>query len=282
MWRGSGALLMFCLVAAVGATKNRQPSAELLQFMTGDAPGRRRGSAGLPPGKLEPSTTAALSRAEPRSAPPGDTARPDPAVRRFISGDGKQTSSRRPPQPAVQTPAQVHKAHRLQNDVATARMCNLRSVDARTITQSQFREQYQGREPVLLTHVATGWVATTTWATTSLIAAAHGNVQVHLQNPVLLAEKGTFAPVVSTLPLSDYLDPKFATEQQPFFQNRWHSLTDRLLTEVNFSHVPMRSVRSHHIFSLGGNGTGVGFHSHVESWLAQVQGRKHWSLARSL
>ena len=44
----------------------------------------------------------------------------------------------------------------------------------------------------------------------------------------------------------------------------------------------MRSVRSHHIFSLGGVGTGVGFHSHGESWLAQVQGRKHWSLARSL
>ena len=39
-----------------------------------------------------------------------------------------------------------------------------------------------------------------------------------------------------------------------------------------------RALRIHSILSLGGTGTGVKFHSHSENWLAQVQGRKGWSL----
>ncbi len=264
------------ILITVGSPENRQPSDELVQFMMGGA-GRRR-----PRGQLDEASAApAPTLARPLSTPPVNVARPDPAVRRFIGGGAQ--SSRRTLQPAVRTTQQeAFESHRQQDDDATDGNCDLRSVDAREITQSQFREQYQGREPLLLSHAATSWAATTTWATASQIAAAHGDVHVHLQDPVLLAKKGTFAPPLSTLSLADYLNSDFGTGQHPFFQNRWHSLTDRLLADVNFSHVPMRSVRSHHLFSLGGIGTGVGFHSHVESWLAQIQGRKHWSLARSL
>ena len=40
--------------------------------------------------------------------------------------------------------------------------------------------------------------------------------------------------------------------------------------------LPFRTVWLNHILSLGGNGTGVGFHVHSENWLAQIIGRKKW------
>ena len=45
---------------------------------------------------------------------------------------------------------------------------------------------------------------------------------------------------------------------------------------VNGSDLPFRTVSHHHIFSLGGRRTGVGFHSHDENWLLQLYGAKAW------
>eukprot|EP01045_Picozoa_sp_COSAG04_P013549 COSAG04_NODE_966_length_9138_cov_6.958624_2_plen_248_part_00 len=57
------------------------------------------------------------------------------------------------------------------------------------------------------------------------------------------------------------------------------SLSDALLAETNMNSTAVgRALRIHSILSLGGTGTGVKFHSHTENWLAQVQGRKGWSL----
>jgi ribosomal protein L16 Arg81 hydroxylase len=203
-------------------------------------------------------------------------------------GGGSAGPSKRPARPLQQPPAappplkpEQHNNAGAQPAQPGASECDLRRVDARTLTQDEFRADYQGREPLLLTHAASSWAAVASWATPSLITAAHGDVELQLQDPQLLTKKGTFAPMVSVLPLADYLE-NLSAERQPFFRNRWHSLTDRVLADVNFSSVPTRSVRSHHILSLGGVGTGVGFHSHSESWLAQIQGRKFWSLARSL
>ena len=85
--------------------------------------------------------------------------------------------------------------------------------------------------------------------------------------------------MVQKVALRPYLD-NLAAEANPIFRNRWLSLGDRLLehTAVNATAVG-RSLRIHTILSLGATGTGVGFHSHTENWLAQVQGRKAWSLA---
>ena len=57
-------------------------------------------------------------------------------------------------------------------------------------------------------------------------------------------------------------------------------LVDSLLADANVSSTVIgRSLRIHHILSLGGAGTGVGFHLYDENHLVQVQGRKTWSLA---
>ncbi len=83
--------------------------------------------------------------------------------------------------------------------------------------------------------------------------------------------------MVQKVALRPYLH-NLAAEANPIFRNRWLSLGDRLLedTEINTTAVG-RSLRIHTILSLGATGTGVGFHSHTENWLAQVQGRKAWS-----
>ena len=150
---------------------------------------------------------------------------------------------------------------------ATPTDCQLRRVDARVLSQEQFRVTIQGQEPVLLTHATEGWGATTTWSTAEQISAAHGDTTVSLQDPGLLRLKGSFAPIVATRPLRDHLS-NLATETEPIFRNRWLPLADLLLAEANLtSHTVGGSMRLHIIFSLGGARTGVGFHSHTENWL---------------
>ena len=284
--------------ASVGGSE-RRPSAELLRFMGGGARDKAppvdaaspihvvhvadaEEAAPPPPPPPPPvSPPAAPPTRQPRRAKPA----PDSATLGRFMGGGSAGPSKRPALPLQQPPAAPPTLKPEQHNNAGAQPgaseCDLRRVDARTLTQDEFRADYQGREPLLLTHAASSWAAVASWATPSLITAAHGDVELQLQDPQLLTKKGTFAPMVSVLPLADYLE-NLSAERQPFFRNRWHSLTDRVLADVNFSSVPTRSVRSHHILSLGGVGTGVGFHSHSESWLAQIQGRKFWSLARSL
>ena len=262
MWlRVVVAVGFFAVITVAGADRRRPPpSGELLRVMTG-GDHRSRGSTDGLSGELHVSPPAAGS-----PPPAGSDESSEPAsVRTRVAAQAADS-----------------RAHALDDRTSIRKKCDLRSVDARFTTQAQFREQYQGREPLLLTHAAMSWAAMSSWAAPSSIVAAHGDVELQLQDPALLATKGTFAPVLYSMPLADYLEENCSTTKLPFFQNRWHRLTDRLLADVNFSDVPTRSVRAHHLFSLGGVGTGVGFHSHAESWLAQVQGRKHWSLARSL
>ena len=80
-----------------------------------------------------------------------------------------------------------------------------------------------------------------------------------LQHPNLLAEKGSFAPTMATVPLRDFLAQNLTDGigAQPFFRNRWHALTDAVLAETDYSALPTRTIRQHHILSLGGEGTGV-------------------------
>ena len=149
--------------------------------------------------------------------------------------------------------------------------CALARVDARTLSEEDFRALYRDRTPLLLTHATQGWPAAESWATAERIARAHGDEVLEIQDPALLGNKGSFAPVLRTVPLRSYLG-RLGQEPSPLFHNRWLSLGDRLQAEtaVN-STVVGRSLRIHSIFSLGAANTGVPFHSHTENWLAQVR-----------
>ena len=145
--------------------------------------------------------------------------------------------------------------------------CDLQRVDARTLTPRRFRDEYQGRAPVVLTHATEGWAARDSWASAEAIAAAHGAQPVSLQDPAWLTAKGTFAPFAESLPLRDHLS-NLSSQTEPIFRNRPTGLTDLLLAETNLSsHAVASSLRMHHIFSLGNTNTGVGFHIHGENWV---------------
>ena len=99
--------------------------------------------------------------------------------------------------------------------------CALRRVDARELSERDFRERYQGTEPLLLTHVADSWAATQSWATPELIAAAaRGDEQIEIIDPGLLRFKGSYAPAVRTVALRAYLEA-LLEEPDPIFRNRW-------------------------------------------------------------
>eukprot|EP01045_Picozoa_sp_COSAG04_P013548 COSAG04_NODE_966_length_9138_cov_6.958624_1_plen_153_part_00 len=98
--------------------------------------------------------------------------------------------------------------------------CALRRVDARELSERDFRERYQGKEPLLLTHVADSWAATQSWATPELIAAARGDAQIEIIDPRLLRFKGSYAPAVRTVALRAYLEA-LLEEPDPIFRNRW-------------------------------------------------------------
>ena len=149
--------------------------------------------------------------------------------------------------------------------------CALARVDARTLSEEDFRALYRDRTPLLLTHATEGWPAAESWATAERIALAHGDEVLEIQDPSLLGNKGSFAPVVRRVPLRSYLG-RLSEEPSPLFHNRWLSLGDRLQAEtVVNSTVVGRSLRIHSIFSLGAANTGVPLHSHTENWLAQVR-----------
>eukprot|EP01045_Picozoa_sp_COSAG04_P017952 COSAG04_NODE_1626_length_6125_cov_2.914039_5_plen_274_part_01 len=208
---------------------------------------------------------------------PGAGSDPSPTLLRFMQGGrGKKSGA-----DAAEVEEQPPAPERAQEE---ERPCSLVKLDARELSAARFRREFQGREPVLLTHAAEGWDARRSWSTSDAISAAHGDMPLPLQHPNLLAEKGSFAPIMATVPLRDFLAQNITDDigDQPFFRNRWHALTDALVAETDFNQLPTRTLRQHHILSLGAQGTGVGLHSHTENWLAQVAGRKAWALTKTI
>ena len=82
---------------------------------------------------------------------PGAGSDPSPALLRFMQGGrGKKSGAEAEEQPP---PA----AERAQEE---ERPCSLIKLDARELSAARFRREFQGREPVLLTHAAEltlGW-----------------------------------------------------------------------------------------------------------------------------
>ena len=199
-----------------------------------------------------------------------------PALLRFMQGGrGKKSGAEAEEQQPPPAPERAQEEER---------PCSLIKLDARELSAARFRREFQGREPVLLTHAADGWGARRSWSSRRDAISAHGDLPLPLQHPNLLAEKGSFAPTMATVPLRDFLAQNLTDGigDQPFFRNRWHALTDAVLAETDYSALPTRTIRQHHILSLGGEGTGVGLHSHTENWLAQVAGRKAWALTKTI
>ena len=175
---------------------------------------------------------------------------------------------------------------RLQEQLASLESlpaCQLPRVDARGVSLDKFRKDLQERTAVLIEHGTPQWAnAMQSW-TAENVSAHYGEEVIAIQDPELLVKRGSFAPVIARRQLGEYVK-NMEAEPNPVFWNRWMRVTDALVAELATSEgsdlhsttthayddLPTRSLRFHHIFSLGGVGTGVGFHAHSENWLGQV------------
>jgi hypothetical protein len=163
--------------------------------------------------------------------------------------------------------------------------CQLPKVDARAVSLEEFRKNIQERAAVLIEHGTPQWAGAMQSWTADNASASHGEAVIAIQDPELLVKRGSFAPVIARRELGEYV-ARMEAEPNPVFWNRWMRVTDALVGDLGggdgghaYDHLPTRSLRFHHIFSMGGVGTGVGFHAHSENWLGQVAGRKAWFVA---
>ena len=163
--------------------------------------------------------------------------------------------------------------------------CELPQIDAREVSVEEFRARHQERRASLILNGTPQWAAAMSSWTAENVSAQHGDLVVALQDPELLVKRGSFAPVIARRVLSEYIE-NLDKEPVPVFWNRWMDVTERLVGDLGggaaggaLAGLPTRSLRFNHIFSLGGAGTGVGFHAHSENWLGQVAGRKAWFVA---
>eukprot|EP00440_Ansanella_granifera_P021862 gb/GFBE01023736.1/.p1 GENE.gb/GFBE01023736.1/~~gb/GFBE01023736.1/.p1 ORF type:complete len:195 (+),score=23.83 gb/GFBE01023736.1/:1-585(+) len=92
-----------------------------------------------------------------------------------------------------------------------------------------------------------------------------------------LHEYGGPGPAEAHITLRSYFDDNMPHKGAVVFENDFHAVHQAL---QGVHHVPpeLASVHGAPIFSAGRKDTGVGFHHHHESWLAQLHGRKVWFL----
>ena len=191
-----------------------------------------------------------------RSAPrPANQPGANPALARFMMGRataaGSEDSEGTPPGTAdeAEQPPRPPPPPRV---AAGTGACGLARLDARQLSVARFRAEYQGRAPVLLTNVSGSWAATASWARVEDVARRHGDLSLPLQEPELLGSRGSFAPVTGSISLRDYLtQPTRRQGARPSFHNRPHPLTDALLAGAELASLPTRTIRHHHICSLG-------------------------------
>lgn len=107
--------------------------------------------------------------------------------------------------------------------------------------------------------------------------AEHGHLKFRLRPCATLHQYGYPGPAESHISLADYLAEGSAPKNCVLFENDFHA--EHHVLQRGFR-VPelLADVHGAPIFSVGCKDTGVGFHRHKETWLAQLQGRKLWLL----
>lgn len=105
--------------------------------------------------------------------------------------------------------------------------------------------------------------------------AEHGDLEFRLRPCVSLHEYGYPGPAEARVSLRDYLADGKSSRGAVLFENDFHAGNIQLRRGYEVPEL-LSGVHGKPIFSLGRKHTGVGFHRHNESWLAQIRGRKVW------
>jgi len=143
------------------------------------------------------------------------------------------------------------------------------------LTRERFDAEYHEKRPVMLRGGAANWTKLDLSAKN--FVNSYGDLVVSVKDPNLLPYQSRFAPTILKMRLNEYVEV-MSDLKLPLFENFPSSLTNMVRSQFDLGDLPMSRVRRTPILSLGAAGSFVGFHSHTENWLAQLQGRKVWFL----
>eukprot|EP00929_Paragymnodinium_shiwhaense_P033176 TRINITY_DN18261_c0_g1_i4.p1 TRINITY_DN18261_c0_g1~~TRINITY_DN18261_c0_g1_i4.p1 ORF type:complete len:412 (-),score=52.95 TRINITY_DN18261_c0_g1_i4:63-1298(-) len=143
------------------------------------------------------------------------------------------------------------------------------SIDARNL------DQLDSSKPVKLRHLTDSWPARA-WDRTSFLEE-FGALRFRLRPCASLHEYGYTGPASEFVMIDEYFSRRPDDVHGVLFENDFHSAHAALKDSYSVPQLLSR-VHGKPIFSAARRHTGVGFHAHDETWLAQLQGRKAWFL----
>jgi len=150
------------------------------------------------------------------------------------------------------------------------------------LSAKRFEAEYLQRKPVIITGGAAAWLdGSLEWSKDAFVER-YGSLPAPLRDPELLPQRGSQAPLIGAPgPLSDYAAAMAQGEEPiPLFEANWEGpLIRAVRSDLDPRALPaVARLRGGPILSLGGEGTGVSWHRHPQSWLSQLKGVKRWFL----
>jgi len=104
-----------------------------------------------------------------------------------------------------------------------------------------------------------------------------GDLELRLRPCSTIHEFGFSGPTVQQVSLKDYIANSSLAHGHVVYENDFQPVHHRLRKSCEVPQL-LQAVHGRPVFSAGAQHTGIGFHRHNESWLAQLHGRKTWLL----
>lgn len=168
---------------------------------------------------------------------------------------------------------------------ATVSTCDVDRVALTDLSAARFESEYHGVKPVIVTDATVDWAATERWRKSPLVRD-HGDARIELGHPAEIIAFGGTGSTFSTLGqfISSFGNTNAAKDRLMFdsseiLQQR-PELRAQFVTPTPFVRMMTESMgrAPWQMLSIGDDGAGLSFHSHGDSWLGLVHGRKRWLL----
>mmetsp|Transcript_22942 Transcript_22942/g.41685 ORF Transcript_22942/g.41685 Transcript_22942/m.41685 type:complete len:545 (+) Transcript_22942:33-1667(+) len=157
---------------------------------------------------------------------------------------------------------------------ARKNLCDLQQVDASSLSAKEFERRLRGKKPVLFTNVGRAWGARSQWTQARLIDRfGHERVLSHHVHQGTLDNGPWHGNETVKSIISGHAGP------QTYTFNPTHKMVSAVSADWEVPPALAAIQRVGPIISVGKTNSTVRFHQHIESWLAQVSGRKLWIVA---
>lgn len=131
------------------------------------------------------------------------------------------------------------------------------------------------RKPTRIRNLASSWPVMA-WSLNEL-SERLGETRLRARPCNSLHEYGFPGPADKYVTIREYFAADAQRATSVIFENDYHTVHSLIRDGYDLPRL-LQDVHGSPIFSAGRQHTGVGFHRHNESWLAQVRGRKMWLL----